>query len=348
MATELGRIAALSQRTRQEESPLQREVRRVAWLIALIAVGAGVAFVPIGMFAGLPFHEALLFAIGLLVANVPEGLLPTITLALADGVRRLTRGGALVKRLSAVETLGATTVICTDKTGTLTENRMRVDTIWTPGAKARSLARAAVACTTAVLHADGSATGDPTEIALLRAGHDLGADVDEAARRAARLHIFHFDPRRKLMTTVDERPGGAVAHVKGAPDVLLARCSTITAADGRPEPLDEERARGVRDTADAAAARGLRILAVAQRDLRGDVPDDRDELERDLCLLGLVMLLDPLRATVTAAVQRCHGAGVRIVVISGDNGLTVAAIAPQRRHRRAAAARRRRATSSMR
>jgi calcium-translocating P-type ATPase len=326
MATELGRIAALSQRTRSEVSPLQAEVRRVAWLIAMIAVGAGIAFVPIGMFAGLPFHEALVFAIGLLVANVPEGLLPTITLALADGVRRLARGGALVKRLSAVETLGATTVICTDKTGTLTENRMRVDRIWTAGAELE-LARAAVACTTAVLHDDGSASGDPTEIALLLAGRDLGVDVDEADRRTARLQIFHFDPRRKLMTTVDEGPGGPIAHVKGAPDALLDRCTAIVADGGAPKPMDTRRANAVRQQVDAFAAQGLRVLAVARRELSGDVPDDRDEVERDLCLLGLVTLSDPLRSTVSAAVQRCHGAGVRIVVISGDHGLTVAAIA---------------------
>jgi magnesium-transporting ATPase (P-type) len=132
MQSQLGRVAALSEIVGEEESPLQRRVRRVAWLIALVAVAAGVAFVPLGtLVAGLPLGDAVIFAIGLLVANVPEGLLPTITLALAVGVRRLARRGALVKRLSAVETLGSTTVICTDKTGTLTENRMRPVFAWT-------------------------------------------------------------------------------------------------------------------------------------------------------------------------------------------------------------------------
>ena len=133
MHTELGRIAALSERVEQEESPLETQVRRVAWLIALIAVAMGVAFVPVAtLVAGLPLGDAIVFAVGLLVGNVPEGLLPVITLALAVGVRDLVRQGAVVKRLSAVETLGSTSVICTDKTGTLTENRMRPIAIWTP------------------------------------------------------------------------------------------------------------------------------------------------------------------------------------------------------------------------
>ena len=132
MHTELGRIAALSERVERDESPLEAQVRRVAKLIALVALAIGVAFVPLGVFAaGLPFADALVFAIGLLVGNVPEGLLPVITLALAVGVRELVRRGAVVKRLSAVETLGSTDVICTDKTGTLTENRMQVTAIWT-------------------------------------------------------------------------------------------------------------------------------------------------------------------------------------------------------------------------
>lgn len=130
--TELGRIAALSQRTHREQSPLERQVKRAARLIALVAIGVGVAFLPLGLAAGLSLGAAATFAIGLLVANVPEGLLPTISLPLATGVRELARRGAVVKRLPAVETLGATTVICTDKTGTLTENRMRAVAVWTP------------------------------------------------------------------------------------------------------------------------------------------------------------------------------------------------------------------------
>src|SRR4051812_48127560 len=162
--TEIGRIASLSARVGREESPLERQVRRVAWLIAGVAVVVGVGFLPLGWLAGLSWSAAFVFAIGLLVANVPEGLLPTITLALAAGVRSMAKEGALVKRLSAVETLGSTTVNCTDKTGTLTQNEMRVEEV-RPAGEPGPLIAALARCSTADL---GSGTGDPTELALLR------------------------------------------------------------------------------------------------------------------------------------------------------------------------------------
>src|SRR4249919_237624 len=214
MQTELGRIAALTERVENELSPLERQVRRVAWLIALVAVLVGLAFLPIGwLVAGLPLKDAFNFAIGLIVANVPEGLLPTITLALAVGVAGLARRGALVKRLSAVETLGSTDVICTDKTGTLTENRMRAVRIWTPlgeldledgtdttAAVAADpvlgfLGRAIAACSTAELAREqaGKSRGEATEIGMLEAARMLGIDVDVTRREHARRKLYRFD-----------------------------------------------------------------------------------------------------------------------------------------------------------
>jgi calcium-translocating P-type ATPase len=336
MQTQLGRIATLTERVKTDESPLEREVRRVAWLIAAVAVGVGIAFLPLGAFAaGLPFSDAAVFAIGLLVANVPEGLLPTITLALAVGVRSLAREGALVKRLSAVETLGSTTVICTDKTGTLTENRMHVSEVWTPGGKGRvgelsaspnpqvsALAEALAACNNA--EPDGS--GDATELALIRAAEELGADVDPALRARLRVALFPFDPALKLMTTVDRSSAALWAHTKGAPEEVLARSTKVVGADGQAEALRGDERERIRLQVNAYATSGLRVLAVARRALE-DVPADRGDAERELVLIGLIALVDPPRADVPHAVARCHEAGIRVIVVTGDHALTAAEVA---------------------
>jgi len=250
MRTEIGRIASLSERVGRSDSPLEAQVKKVAKLIAVVAVVAGLAFLPLGSLAGLSLAAAISFAIGLLVANVPEGLLPTITLALAVGVQDLARKGAVVKRLSAVETLGSTTVICTDKTGTLTQNRMQVTDVWTAAGTAawcesespawhaddtdraeglaRALASAAATCCTAELGA--TATGDPTEVALMELAASLDVPVDPLERHAHRTCTFRFDPRLRLMTTVDDSPaaGGLWANTKGAPEAVLDQASRLT------------------------------------------------------------------------------------------------------------------------
>ena len=346
MRTELGRIAALSQRSGPDQSPLERQITRATRLIAFVAIGAGIAFLPIGLAAGLGMAAAASFAIGLLVANVPEGLLPTITVALAVGVREMARRGALVKRLSAVETLGSTSVICTDKTGTLTENRMRVTSAWTPDGPASvaatgphaapsqqfwliPLARVAAACNNAYLHdAAGKPGGDPTELALLDLAAGCDLDVSVATRDARRRQLFRFDPRIKLMTTVDQDQGELVVHTKGAPEEVLARCGTIHRA-GQDVPItaaDREKAARVMT---GYARGGLRVLAFAYRRLPAgaSAPARREDAERDLCLAGLVAMLDPPRLEVPAAIERVHHAGIRVHVVTGDNGLTAAAIA---------------------
>jgi calcium-translocating P-type ATPase len=332
MSTELGRIAALSQRVGHEESPLEHQVKRVARLIAFVAIGVGIAFLPIGLAAGLSLAAAASFAIGLLVANVPEGLLPTITLALAVGVRDMARRGALVKRLSAVETLGSTSVICTDKTGTLTENRMRVTTVWPRGSDSEVLlAHIAAACNTAVLRTDAAGSqpsGDPTEVALLEMAALHGIDVTLEGRTARRRAMFRFDPRLKLMSTVDELDGSLVISVKGAPEEVMARAATIWRASGEQPLTGDDRAR-VTAVMESYGKQGLRVLALARRPLPGgtDVPAAREDAERDLCLIGLVALQDPPRREVPAAIARVHQAGIRVHVVTGDNGVTAAAVA---------------------
>ncbi len=350
MHTELGRIAALSERVEGEESPLEQQVRRVAWLIALVAVVVGLAFLPIGWLgADLPLQDAVSFAIGLIVANVPEGLLPTITLALAVGVASLARRGALVKRLSAVETLGSTGVICTDKTGTLTENRMRAMRIWTPlgeldledevdiEARVASnpvlgfLGRAIAACSTAELAPEraGKSRGEATEVGMLEAARLIGVDVAVTRRESHRTKLYRFDPRLRLMSTVDEREDGSLTvHAKGAPEEVLQRSSAISGHEDH-RPLTEADREAVLAVLKRYAAMGLRVLAVARRRLPNGTgaPERREDAERDLCLVGLVALFDPPRPEVADAVDRCHAAGIRIIVVTGDFGPTAAEIA---------------------
>ena len=345
MRTEIGRIAALSERVRAEESPLERQVKRVARLIAIVAVGMGIAFLPLGtLVAGLPLADTLNFAIGLLVANVPEGLLPTITLALAVGVRMLARHGALVKRISAVETLGSTSVICTDKTGTLTMNRMRVARCWTTAGATEDtsappdaiptltcrMVEAGVLCNTATLDPQDPTrdTGDPTELALLHLGKGIGLGPQDGSGRIAQ---FHFDPALRRMSTVDRRGGTTTVHTKGAPEEVVALCARIATETRGDAPLDPHALRQVLDVVDGWAGQGLRVLALADRVLEEEPRRgwNRAEVERELTLLGLVAMVDPPRPEVAAAVARCHQAGIRLVVVTGDHAATAKGIAQQ-------------------
>jgi calcium-translocating P-type ATPase len=347
MASEIGRIAALSERVQPEPSPLERQVRRVAWLIAAVSVMLALSFIPVATIAAhLTVIDSLVFAAGLLAGMVPEGLLPVITLALAVAVRDLARRGALVKRLSAVETLGSTDIICTDKTGTLTQNRMTPVAAWTLAgridldpqqpqtiaATAPVVALAAIAaeCNNARLSDTAEPAGDPTEIALLVAARALGADTDQSRREAQRRWQFHFDPELKLMSTIDYgRDRRLTVHTKGAPEAVLARCTHIGAADGTPIELGDVQRRRVEDAVNAFAAQGLRVLAFADRELppHKHVPHRRPDAEHDLCFVGLIAMLDPPRPGVAEAVAQCRTAGIRIIVITGDHPLTAAAIA---------------------
>ena len=349
MATEIGRIAALSERVKPDPSPLERQVRRVAWLIAAVSVMLALSFIPAATLAAhLTVINSLVFAAGLLAGMVPEGLLPVITLALAVAVRQLAGRGALVKRLSAVETLGSTDVICTDKTGTLTENRMIPVAAWVPGRRIdlegdtfdplgsaapssiQALGRVAASCNNALLDDGAEPTGDPTEIAVLKAARTFGADIDHDHRESQRRWQFHFDPELKLMSTLDQlTDASTVVHTKGAPEMVLSLCSRILDTHGRPVALDDAGRRRVEAAVNAFAVEGLRVLAFAWREVAPDepVPQHRADAERDLCLIGLIAMLDPPRAGVTGAVARCHTAGIRIIMITGDHPLTAAAIA---------------------
>lgn len=367
MHSAFGAIARMTQSVAETPSPLQQELARLTRIVSAIAIGVGAFFfvLAVGMVRINPV-ESFIFAMGMIVAFVPEGLLPTVTLALAIGVQRMARRHALVKRLSSVETLGCTQVICTDKTGTLTQNAMTVRYLWAgsrqfevsgsgydpsgsisadgqpcgpvPGDDLYDLLRAAALCNDARLLPPGavpaghgnssgwSILGDPTEAALQVVARKGGLDPEALTRAEPRIHELPFESRRKLMSTV-HRAAGARVYTKGAPDEVLARCTAIRLS-GQDVPLDERLRAEVRTVKDRFARSGLRVLGVAQRQLPEDRPPHQAEsVECGLTFLGLVAMYDPPRPEVAAAVANCHRAGIRIVMITGDDGLTATTIA---------------------
>jgi calcium-translocating P-type ATPase len=327
MRTEFGRIAQLTQAALEPPSPLQKEIARISRLVAYLATALGVVFFAIGQFLGLGFWANLLFAIGIIVANVPEGLLPTVTLALAMATQRMARRRALIRHLPAAETLGSATVIVTDKTGTLTENRMRATHAWfADGLHAlRSLEAGS-----ALRHRDffdvarhchslqrvtenGRVTllGDPMEAALVEmAERALGG-----AQPSAKADELPFDADRRCMSTVHDTADGRILYCKGAPEVVLPMCGALDAA---------QRAR-LQEAQDDMAERGLRILALAWRELPPGTP--RVAWENRLALAGLVGLEDPPRAEVPQAIAKCRAAGIRVIMVTGDHPHTAKAVA---------------------
>ena len=351
MHTELGRVAALTGGMKEELSPLQVEMKRLSVMVSVVAVAAGLVFFVLALTLGeVPPARGLVFTLGMIVAFVPEGLLPTVTLALALGTQRMAGRNALVKRLSAVETLGSTTVICTDKTGTLTQNEMTVKAAAVgasayqfdgvgyapagtvtpdPDEALLDLLRAIALASNARLVAPDSRSerwsvvGDPTEGALLVAAVKAGIDLEALSAACPRLAEWPFDAARKRMSVVNKIGVGSLLSVKGAPSELLDRCSRW--ADGR--ELDETSRSKVLTMVERFASDGLRVLGAARRTIReSEVAAEADVVERDLEFLGLVAMHDPPRPEVKAAVETCKRAGIRIVMITGDYGVTAATI----------------------
>ncbi|HHY92049.1 MAG TPA: cation-transporting P-type ATPase [Firmicutes bacterium] len=365
MKTAFGRIAQLTQGLRRELSPLQKELNRLIRIIVYLALGLGGIFFVIGRLAGMTWLNSLLFTIGIITANVPEGLLPTVTLSLALGVQRMARRHALVKKLSSVETLGGCTVICTDKTGTLTQNEMTVRALWlnggrwevkgtgyapegglvppdgrsaTPAANPtlRELLTCAALCNNARLippdsHGGWRIRGDPTEGALLTLAAKGGLRRPELLESYPQVHQLPFDSERKRMSTVHRQKEDAAAglrvYVKGAPRETLALCRRIL-VDGQVKELSDAERRAILAANDEMARAALRVLALAYRDLPGEPEEYTTEgVEQELTFLGLAGMLDPPRPEVEDAVQKCRRAGIRIIMVTGDYGLTAAAIA---------------------
>ncbi len=347
MQTELGKIAGEAQSVREEPTPIQKDLVRVTRFITAAVIVLGVLFFGAAMLAKIDPAEGFILTLGLVVAFVPEGLLPTFTLALAAGVRRMAASNALIKRLPSVETLGSATVICTDKTGTLTENRMSVVSVWSAGrvlslphaapqelnGPHHATLEAAALCNDARLQDHGH--GDPTEIALMAAAADAGLDPERLHVQKHRLLEIPFDSERRTMAVVVQDGDRPVAFVKGALGAVLAASTRMLDRD-REIVLDEATKTTIVRAHDAYAAQGLRVLAVARKVLPvswtppnegAEVPVDR--IESDLTLLGLTAMHDPPRHGVIEAIAQCHLAGIRIVMMTGDTPLTALAIARQ-------------------
>ena len=344
MATEFGRIAALAQATERDRSPLELELDHLTRFVAVIVLVSGTAFFFLAGALGMGLQERFVFAIGVMVANVPEGLLPTVTLSLALATQRMARRNALVRRLSSVETLGETTVICTDKTGTLTRNEMTVQWLWTPQGSAEiegagyephgrfraggdvieptpfhGLLRAALLCNDSRLvpgEAGWAVAGDPTEGALVVAAAKAGLDHAQERARLPRLAELPFDSARMRMSTIHLAAGRRLAFVKGAPKRVLERTA-----------LSEPERQAALAVAEAMEVDGHRVLAVARRALPDDCEPTTDAVERELELLGFVGIVDPPRTEVAGALEQCRLAGIRVLMVTGDSALTAQAVA---------------------
>ena len=322
MDTEVGRIAGLLLGEGEGQTPLQKKMAEISKTLSFVCLCVCAVMFGVGLLQGRPMLDMFLTAVSLAVAAIPEGLPAIVTIVLALGVARMARRRAIVKRLPAVETLGCAGVICSDKTGTLTQNRMTVVDVWTPRSGERALALTIGAlCSDAALAWKGRepvSTGDPTETALVDAAAREGLDKNGLEGEWPRRGELPFDSERKLMTTVHQRPGGGWrVCVKGAPDVLARRCRLDSAAARRLESRNE-----------AMAGKALRVLGVAYKDL-AMLPRELNSaaLEQGLTFVGLIGMIDPPRPEVRTAVEQCYAAGIKPVMITGDHKLTAVAIA---------------------
>jgi sodium/potassium-transporting ATPase subunit alpha len=338
MHTEFGKIAHLTGTAVEEVSPLRKEIAHLSRLTAILAVLIGVSFFSLGRMIGVPFWKDFIFAIGIIVAMVPEGLLPTLTLALVLANQRMARRNVLIRYLPSVETLGSTTVICTDKTGTLTQGRMVVrqlylgETLDSPAAVRRKPGFAdlyrpffvtAQMChdlKNTEVHGKPAFLGDPMEVALVEMARPFISNTPVDPR----VDEIPFDTERMRLSTLHQSPEGLALYCKGAPESVLPLCQHIL-IDGTIQSLGAEVKVRIVKAQDAMAYQGLRVLAFACRKL--DVGYDRERLEEDLIFVGLAGREDPPRPEVPEALRKCQEAGIKVIMVTGDHPRTAVAIA---------------------
>jgi len=331
MDTQIGRIAQMTEETATVASPLRKELNHFIRIISTIAVSLGVTFFIIGFLSGNRIMASLIFAIGILVANVPEGLLPTVTLCLSMASKRMAKKMALIKNLDSVETLGSTTVICTDKTGTITENRISVNTLYInmeernvdekdigqiPGLD--RLLDISALCNNARLDNQGQYIGDPTEGALLLFAKDY-TDIAALDLANDRIEEHPFDSKTKRMITVNRSADRTSSYLKGAPEVVLGKCSMLL-LQGEEIPLTDVHTSEIMKHYERLASRGERILGLAYR-------NGHDHTETGFIFVALAGMVDPPRREVPEALSKCRTAGIKVIMITGDFSFTAEAVA---------------------
>ena len=337
MSTEMGKIAGVLSTTKDEQTPLQRKLDELGRLLSKMVLGICVFIFAFNLFmargeltaSGHALEVVLktfMVAVSLAVAAIPEGLATVVTVVLSIGVTKMSRENAVIRRLTAVETLGCTQVICSDKTGTLTQNKM---TVVEHIGETLSVASAMALCSDAVLNDEDQAEGEPTECALVNFACSVGAKKRDLEKKSPRIDEAPFDSARKMMSTVHKSGEDFVQYTKGAPDALLSRC-THYFESGKILPMTDAKRREILNSNKAMADRALRVLAVAKRDWAEKPENNAPEyLERDLVFLGLTGMIDPIRPEVKAAIAKCRGAGIRAVMITGDHRDTAVAIAKE-------------------
>ena len=340
MQTELGHIATLLEKTETTQTPLQRRLAVLSKRLAIVVIAVSIFIFAAGVLREEPddwnrelFSTMLLTAVSLAVAAIPEGLPAVITVALSLGSQRMAARKAIIRRLSAVETLGSVDVICSDKTGTLTQNRMKVAELLVPQEVERALEdllRAGVLCNDAELSDDGEFIGSATESAILESAVLRGIEPEQVRAEWPRLDEIPFSSDRKQMTTLHSNPAGRrVLFVKGAVERVVSQCTTLGPLD-QPTPLDETGRDQWLAEAETLATRGQRVLALAVREWDGEkLSDGLDDAEIGLSLLGLVSIVDPVRPEARDAIAVCRSAGIRTVMITGDHRGTARAIAEE-------------------
>lgn len=338
MRTQIGKIVQLTKETQETDTPLHKELRRFSSVISAIALIIGVIFFVIGLFIGESAIGSLIFAIGIIVANVPEGMLPTVTLCLSIAAKRMAKKNALIKNLESVETLGSTTVICTDKTGTLTQNKMVLNTLMLNNEEhnvheknisqimgMQEVFKTMILCNNATLKsASQGFIGDPTETALM-AFAERHISIQDLAQKNRRMREFPFDSKTKRMITFNQDPISTTAFMKGAPEIVLASCAGIL-INGRIIALTAQKRKDILRRYEKLASRGERVLAFALKRMKNA---EKEAQEKNFLFIGLAGLLDPPRHEVHAAIAKCAEAGIKVIMITGDYRTTAEAISRQ-------------------